>query len=170
MAETSNTAKRHALDFTNVKDSSGINPKRQEPGDYEAKIASVSESDKDGTPMWMFLFQLTDQATATYPYYCKLQENQLWKVRNLLIACGKQVPAKRVNVDPTGIVGKVVGITLEDDEYEGKIKSVIEAVFPAEELGPKPTRKAAASAAVADDDGDDELRDGDLDELDLDDL
>lgn len=163
MAEAT-TARKHALDFTNVKDSSGINPKHVEPGDYSAKIVSVTETDKDGTPMWLFLFQLSDSPTATYPYYCKLQENQLWKVRNLLIACGKQVPKKRVNVDPNGLVGKVVGISLNDDEYEGKLKSVIEGVFPAEELG--------AKSSPADEDPDeDDLDDAeDPDELDLDDL
>lgn len=170
MAEET-TAKKHALDFSNVKDSTGINPKHVEPGDYEATIKEVVESLKDGVPMWRFLIALNDQPTATYPYYCKLQENQLWKVRNLLIAAGKQVPKKRVNVDPNGLIGKVIGITLEDDEYEGKLKSVIEAVFPAEELGPKtPTKKKPAAAAA--DDADDEVADDDedMDELDLEDL
>ena len=168
MAE-STTAKKHALDFTNVKESSGINPKHLPEGDYEAKVVSVTESDKDGIPMWNFVFQLADHATATYPYYCKLQENQLWKVRNLLIASGKQVPKRRVNVDPNNVVGSVVGITLEDDEYEGKMKSVIAAVFPAEELGPKKTTKSAGGSSSdddLDDDGDDEVGD----ELDLEDL
>ena len=166
MAESS-AAKKHAIDFTNVKDSSGINPKHVEPGDYEAVVKEVTESLKDGTPMWCFVFDV--DGGGTYPYYCKLQENQLWKVRNLLIAVGKSVPKKRVNVDPSSLVGKTVGVTLEDDEYEGKLKSVIEAVFPAEELGPKPSKKAKAAKEVDADDEDDE-DDEDMEDLDLDDL
>lgn len=127
-------AKKHALDFSNVKDSSGINPKHMPEGDYLLKIVKVDETDKDDVPMWNFHMQLADSKTAVYPYYCKLQENQLWKVRNLLIAAGIEVPKKRVGVDPGKLVGKTIGATLEDDEYEGKLKSVVAAVFPADEL------------------------------------
>jgi len=169
MAE-STTAKKHALDFTNVKESSGINPKHMLEGDYAAKVVSVSETDKDGVPMWNFIFQLKDSPTATYPYYCKLQENQLWKVRNLLIAAGKQVPKRRVNVDPNNVVGSEVGVTLEDDEYEGKLKSVIAAVFPASELPQQSTKKATAASAATDDEDLDDDEDEVGDELDLEDL
>lgn len=160
-------ATRRALDFTNVKEGGGINPVHVEDGDYRAKIIEVRDEevksgDNKGTPMWNFVFQLTDRRSATYPYRCTLVENQLWKVRNVLIAAGKNVPKKRVNVDPNNVVGVEVGITLETDEYEGKLKSQISAVFPVAEL--------------AEDDGDpadDEPSTDDADEdgdLDLDDL
>ena len=133
MADTS-TVKKHAVDFTSVKDSSGINPKHQPEGDYLVKIIKVDETTKDDVPMWNFIMQLDDSKSATYPFYCKLQENQLWKLRNLLIACGFAVPKKRVSIDPNKLVGKSLGVTLADDEYEGKLKSVVDATFPASEL------------------------------------
>lgn len=173
MAEEGTKAQRHAIDFTNVKEGRGVNPVRMPEGDYEAKVTGVTESMKDDVPMWCFVLQLSERASATYAYYCKLQENQLWKVRNLLIAAGKQVPKKRVNVDPNNVVGAIVGITLVDDEYEGKEKSTIDAIFPASELAdePEPAQKASkgkAEAAPADDedDADEALED----DLDLDDL
>lgn len=151
---------KRRIDFSNVKESSGINPKHLEEGDYSAKIVKVEETMKEGdngkVPMWNFHFQLEDMKSAVYPYYCKLQENQLWKLRNLLVAAGKQVPKKSVSVDPESLVGKVVAITLEDDEYEGKMKSIIAAVFPVEEL--------TATVDPDDDDDDLETEDEDLEE------
>lgn len=126
------------LDFSNVKESTGINPKQLEEGEYLAKITSVSEQDaKDGTPMWLFVITPDEHRSASYPYYCKLQENQLWKVRNLFISAGLSalVAGKsKVKLNPNKLVGKSIGIVLEDDEYEGKMKSVIEAVMPASDL------------------------------------
>jgi hypothetical protein len=63
-----------------------------------------------------------------------LAENQLWKVRNLLTASGINVPKKRLKLDPEKLVGKLIAVTMEDDEYEGKLKSVIAAVFPPAEM------------------------------------
>lgn len=131
MADKVTTA---ALDFTNVKEGGGsFNKKRQPEGDYRAKITKVqdSPSKKDNVMQWLFTIEVNG---ATYPYYCKHQENQLWKIRNLFVAAGISIPKKRVNVDPNKVVGKIIGVTLEDDEYEGKMQSNIAATFPASEL------------------------------------
>lgn len=168
------------LDFSNVKESSGINPKHLESGEYAAKIVSVDEMEaKDGTPMWLFIISPDEHRNATYPYYCKLQENQLWKVRNLFISAGlgKLVAGKsKVKINPEKVVGKAVGILLEEDEYEGKMKSVIEAVMPVsdledggvdedpdidvdeddEEVEEAPVAKKRKPAPVVEDDEDDE--------------
>ena len=128
-------ASKKALDFSDVKDGSIFSTTHLEEGDYLAKIIQVEDRPaKDDEDMWVFAIQLQDRKSAVYPFYCKLVENQLWKLRNLLIAAGKSVPKKRVAVDPNSIVGKTIGVTLEDDEYEGRLKSSIAAVFPASEL------------------------------------
>lgn len=122
------------LDFTNVKDGGGaFNKRRQPEGDYKAKITKVVDapSKKDGVMMWLFTIEV---GTGTYPYYCKHAENQLWKIRNLMVAAGISVPKKRVKVDPNTLVGKVIGVTLEDDEYDGKLQSNVAATFPASEV------------------------------------
>lgn len=126
---------KHVVDFSDVQDSGGrrFSKKRQPEGDYRAKIVAVedSPSSKDGVAQYLFTIQV---GRHTYPYYCKLQKNQLWKLRGLLKAAGLNVPSKRVNVDPTKAVNKEVAVTLEDDEYEGKPQSTVEAVFPLSEL------------------------------------
>lgn len=157
---------RRTLDFTKVKDRGPYNPKRKPEGDYRAKIISVEDtrSSKDND-MWVFAIQLTSDASAVYPERCVLTESSLWKLRNILQAAGLTVPKKRVAVDPTKVVGREIGITLEDDEYEGKEKSVIAAVFKASEL--------ADDEPEGDDD--DEVEESDdeeenLDELEVDEL
>lgn len=129
------SAQAAALDFTNVKEGGGsFNKKRMPEGDYKAKVTKVADapSKKDGIMQWLFTIDV--EGGGTYPYYCKHQENQLWKIRNLLVAAGISVPKKRVKVDPNKVVGKTIGVTLEDDEYDGKAQSNIAAVFPASEL------------------------------------
>lgn len=128
---------QHNLDFSNVKDGGQtFNKKRVPAGDYLARVTKVQDSPaKDGVAQWLFTIQLENKHTdRKFPYYCKLQENQLWKVRNLLLAAGKAVPKKKVRVNPEVVVGKLIGITLEDDEYDGKAQSSINAIFSASEL------------------------------------
>lgn len=130
-------ASAKAIDFSNVKDGGGrFNKKRVPAGDYLAKVTKVedAESKRDETFQYLFTIKVEKFSQYAYPYYCKLQENQLWKLRNLLIAAGINVPKKRVKLDPNRVVGKLIGVTMEDDEYEGKAQSVVASVFPASEL------------------------------------
>lgn len=139
-------ASAKAVDFSGVKDRGNFNPKHVAEGDYAAKIVKVEdgESKKDGTFQYIFTIKLNKFSQASYPYYCKLQENQLWKLRNIATAAGLNVPKKRMKFDPNKVVGKSIGVTLEDDEYEGRMKSTIGAVFPISEL--------ADGAEIEDDD------------------
>lgn len=144
------------LDFTNVKERGQYNSSHVDPGDYTAKVVSVDdEPAKDGTPMWCFGIVADDVPRAVYPYYCKLQENQLWKVRALFGAVGVEVGKRKVRIDPNKLIGKSLGIALEDDEYEGRLKSVIAEVFPQSEVG---------GSNTAPDDDDEDLPEDELDE------
>ena len=142
-------AKAQVVDFSNVKDRGNFNPKHVAEGDYAATIVKVEdgESKKDQTFQYVFTIKLKKFSQASYPYYCKVQENQLWKLRNLAVAAGLNVPKKRMKFDPNKVIGKTIGVTMADDEYEGKMKSVIDAVFPVSEL--------AEGIEVADDNDDD---------------
>jgi hypothetical protein len=144
-------AKVKQLDFTKVKDGQMFSKRHQPAGDYLGKVTKVQDakSKSDEAEMWLFTIDVNG---ATYPLYCKLTENQLWKVRNLFTAGGINVPKKRVNVDPNKVVGRNIGVTLEDDEYEGKIQSVVQATFPVSELDMETTE----SGDTDDDDEDDE--------------
>lgn len=128
-------AKAINVDFSNVKDGGQFNKKRIPAGDYAAKITKVEDAKaKDETFQYLVHIKIIKRPSSVFPYYCKIQENQLWKLRNLLIAAGISVPKTKMKVDINRIVGKTIGVTVEDDEYEGKEQSTIEAVFPASEL------------------------------------
>lgn len=133
MGATAKTA-----DFSKVKDGGGAFSKKRMPeGDYEAIITKVEDSKvKDsGDFQYLFTIQLVKNRAATYPYYCQLTEKTLWKLRNLMIAAGKAVPKSKIKVDPNVVVGKHIGITLSDTEWDDKEQSQIDAVFPVAELG-----------------------------------
>jgi hypothetical protein len=152
-------AKVLPLDMSNVADrTSDINPRRLKEGDYLARVTDVkdAESKKDGVAQWVFTIVPEEHRNAKYPYYCKLQENQLWKVRNILVAAGINVPKKKLKIDPNRVVGKLIAITLEDDEYEGKEKSTIAAIFPAAELQGGDEEAPDDDDEAADTDDDDE--------------
>lgn len=126
------------IDFSNVKERGNFNPKNIEAGDYAATITKVEQTEAkgDGEPMWLFTITLDDVARATYPYYCKLVDNQYWKVKALFTASGINVGQRKVKVDPNKLVGKNIAVGMEDDEYEGRLKSVIVEVFPLDDLDP----------------------------------
>ena len=133
-------AKAVDVDFSGVRDRGNFNPKQVSEGDYAAIITKVEdgESKGDGGFQYIFTLKLKKYSQYSYPYYRKIQENQLWKLRNLLVAAGINVPKKKLKVDPNKAVGREVGVTMADDEYEGKMKSVVDAIFPVAELTGQP--------------------------------
>lgn len=140
-------ATKKILDFTNVKDGADYNPVHQPEGEYLLEIVGVDETpSKGGNDMWTFKCKDVNKPRATYPHRCTLNVEALWKIRNLFVACGVNVPKKKVNVDPNKLIGKQFGAMLADDEYEGKMKSVIEGVFPASDM-PAPSSKTKSNRA-----------------------
>lgn len=151
------------LDFTGVKEGGDFRPRRRPEGDYYAHIVKVEDHEsKSGNDTWLFTVKIDGDSRAAYPYYVGTDDNQLWKVRSMFVGAGVQVPSKRVKADPNKLVGKAIGVALEDDEYEGRIKSTIAAVFPIDDLddalnepGKGASTKAKSRAAEEDDDEDD---------------
>jgi hypothetical protein len=156
------------MDFTNVKDDveGGFRPRHVPDGDYRAKVTAVDDhTSKTGSKMWLFTIVLEGHARASYPYYVAFEEKQAWKIRNLLIAAGLAVPKKKVRVDPTKLLNKTIGVAMEGEEYNDKMKSVIAATFPASDVQgtPKSSGSKDSSGDVDDaDDVDDTADDADL--------
>lgn len=118
------------LDFSNITEGSTFSPRRLPEGTYLATLAKVeSKTSKAGNPMLVYTIIPVEHPTAVYPYYIVLDEKQLWKFRALLLAAGKEVPKRKVTVDPESIVGRQIMIDLEDDEWEGREKSTVAGVF-----------------------------------------
>lgn len=132
-------AARTKVDFSDAGDRGPFNPRYQEAGDYLFKIVAVLDSPTKETkePQWIFALQDVENKSAVYPYRCKLDKQNAWKIRNVFEACGISVPQKLMNVDPQKVTGKLIGATLEDNEWKGKVRSQIGDVFSAKEFDAK---------------------------------
>jgi hypothetical protein len=184
------------LDMTDVKDGGGaFNKKHRTPGDYKGKCTKVEDAKKKDDPskkMWLFTIEVD---TGAYPFYCTFDEKSLWKIKQLFVACGLPVPKKKVKLDPNKVVGRYLGVTLDDDEYNDKLRSQVASVFPVSELegdddpddvdddededdeeeeAPKKSKKSKAPAAKPakgkHGKKGKKVKDKDLDELDVEDL
>jgi hypothetical protein len=127
-------AAKEVLDFSQVKDGGAFSPKHKPEGEYLGKVISFQDTkSKAGSKMWVYGVALKNDRRAVYPVYCLLGPEQVWKLRNMMEATGLKVPKKKMSVDGSRLIGKELGLCLEDDEYEGKKKSVISSFFPASE-------------------------------------
>lgn len=125
-----------SIDFSDVKAPS-FSTVHQAPGVYNAEIAGVemTKTKSDNTDMLVFAIVA---GPGRYPYYCKIVPNQLWKLRELIEASGTKVPNKVVQIDPAKYVGAHINVELEDDSYQGKLRSRVARVAMFSELAPKP--------------------------------
>lgn len=128
-------AKKITIDFSKTEERSSWNTRKMPIGLYRMRIASVQQTEaKDGTPMIVYGLQPTSQQfrTRLLPFYCKLQPNQLWKLRDILVAAGQKVPQRAIKLDPEAIVGAVISAEVEDDLYNGFERSTLTGVYSAE--------------------------------------
>lgn len=128
-------ATKQTIDFTNVKDGGNFNKKHYPDGDYPGKILDVKDTvkkDDKSKKMWLFSIRV---GAGTYPYYCQLGDEKLfWKIRNLFEAAGFTVPKKRMGIDPNKLIGKPIGVTLQETEYDDKLQSEVAGVLTISEV------------------------------------
>jgi hypothetical protein len=108
-------------------------------GDYLVKIldASMRENEDTGARGVNVRAQVVKPSKfkgKTQYGYCSLKKNALWNFRNLInAALGRNVAGKTVDIDLGRFKDKIVGAVIEEDEYEGKVRSRISTWFPREE-------------------------------------
>jgi hypothetical protein len=182
------TASVRTADFTNVKDRSKYNKSRIKEGDYLAVIAFAEDSEvKNGQNKGAFQYEigirLKKRSQSVFPYFCSLDPKMLWKLRNLLVAAGVSVPKAKQKIDLNRIVGREIGVTIEDaDDYKDREQSELTAVFPASELDDPvmddddddddeaPDNSGGGEIDESYDDGDDSLDDlDDVEDVDVED-
>jgi hypothetical protein len=150
-------AKRIRLDFSKVEERSGWNTKHIPEGLHEMEIVAVDDKEaNDGTDMLTYALVPTDPRykTRRFPWYCKIQPNQLFKIRDLFVAAGIPVPKKALNIDPDKPIGKLVAAEITDatGQYEGR--SEVNGIYELSILGD-------GGSSPSDDDEDDEEYDED---------
>ena len=113
--------KKIKLDFSKVEERSGWNTRAIPEGLHKMKVESVQETEaQDGTDMLVYALVPVDSRykSRRFPFYCKLQQNQLWKLRDLLVAAGVSVPKKAQMIDPNAPVGKFIAAEVEDESNQ----------------------------------------------------
>jgi hypothetical protein len=113
------------IDFT--KDESEGGRRRFPEGDYHVKYTGfkTGRSKEKDTPYVRVMFKILDgkYKGETVSDFLYLSPKALWRIRTFLEAIGVAVPKKKVNINFKKYVGKELGITLVDDEYEGRVRS-----------------------------------------------
>ncbi|MCA1624150.1 MAG: hypothetical protein LC778_10185 [Acidobacteria bacterium] len=129
--------------------------KRKPAGDYLADVIRVEQGqDDEGNIMWVYLLRLAHDAGATYNLWFKPEvDTSLPYLRQFIVSCGRPVPDKRVKIDPNNYVKKRLGITLEDDEYNGREQSRIVWTMPAADVDEDASNAPAARPSRAARDG-----------------
>jgi Protein of unknown function (DUF669) len=137
-------------------------------GDYLAKIvdSEMRESEKSGSRYisWKLAIANGEFKGKTIYHITSLKPEALWNFRNLIhAATGKNVAGKALNVDTTALESKVIAVTVEDDEYEGKVRSRIVDTRPKDEL--ELEAETEEEEEEEEEEAEEELEDVDLEEL-----
>lgn len=159
-------ARSYDIDFGGVEKDVRKRGRHIPEGDYIAKIVDVERKKNKAGDAYYFnwKFQIVEAADGdkkhagmTFYYNTSLKTEALFNLRNLIFAAsdGKNnVAGRTVNFNPAKLKGKRIGVTVEDDEYEGKIRSAVVDVQP--------------PSAIVDEEDDDDEEDEDDEDDDLD--
>lgn len=163
--------KKIKIDFSKVEERAGWNTKHIPEGLHKMKVTGVQETEAgDGTDMLVYSLVPADSRykTRVFPYYCKLQANQYWKLRDLLVAAGIKVPTKAAMIDPSGPVGKFIAAEVQDDVYQGNVRSQVQGTYDLDILdeddAPEPDEDEEEYDEEAEDEADDEEYEDEEDE------
>jgi hypothetical protein len=157
------------VDFSGVEERKG--GKHFKPGDYAVKVVKATNqvTKEKKTPQISFELQFIDGPYKGSKCFhnCNLLPQSLWVLRNMLEAIGIEIPKKRVKLDLPKCTGKKLAVTIEDDEYDGKVRSRVVDTFPLSELV---ADEADEDEELDEDDDDEDEDDEDEDDEDLDEV
>lgn len=150
------------IDFTGVEGRSGPGIRVRE-GNYPLRIDGVdteAKAKKTGNRMWVFdmvIVEGPDQGKKLKER-CTLTPDALFRLRDLLEACGYNIPSAKISIDPTKLKGKVVGAYIRDGEPYGDrkvITSEIAYYVPLKEVREFPAwaNEAGGSGSTSSDSG-----------------
>lgn len=158
--------------------------KRIPEGDYVAKIidGEFHHNEDSGSNGIKWEFQIVEgpHKGVKLRGYTSLKPEALWSLRNLIhAATGKNVAGKAINLDIDKLIGKKVGVAVEDNEYtsgEGakkktKVTSQVNTAFPADEVGDSDDEEEDDDETEEEEDDEEEdEEDDDLEDVEVEDL
>jgi hypothetical protein len=118
-------------------------------GDYICKVSKITlEDSQSGSKYlkWELTIGMGDYKGNKLWHNTSLKPNALWNLRNTILACGVECPKSAQTIDTDKFIGKVVGVTVAHEEYEGKARPKIGELWRAikTESGWKRADQAAA--------------------------
>ena len=145
------------VDMTDVKAGGVVLPE----GDYTVEVNEVEmvESGASGKQYLKWEMAVTEgpHKGAKLWHNTSLQQQALFNLKGVLISCGVNVPEGKLDLDLDDLEGRIMGVTVKHEEYEGKTKARIVETFPIDDT----------ESAEDDEEGDDSVS---LDDMDLDEL
>lgn len=174
------------VDFSDTESRGGKKHQGKKPhypeGDYLAKVVKheKGKSSKKKTPYLKVTFKLLEGGSDKITKKTKgklisdefyLSDAALWRVRNLVEACGVKVKSDEVKIPLKKLLNAELGITLEDDIFEDddgneKVSSAVTDTFNKSELDEV---EEDLDAELDDDEDEDEDEEDDEDEEEEDD-
>lgn len=102
-------------------------------GWYTAEVVSVEKGvSRNHNPQWTWKFMITEgpHEGQMIPLFTAITPQALWKVGEVVTALGLGVAGQVAKFDLERAVGRRAAIRLEDDDYNGDVRSVIKRVKP----------------------------------------
>lgn len=122
-------------------------------GNYRVIVEKVTKGvSKSGNPKldWVFVVSAGPEAGHRFfPYVTSLQKQSLWNLRATLEALGVEVPEEDLQIVFKELKGLELGLTIEHETYQNKVKERIVDLFPLEEL---------VEAVVAEEEDEEEMK------------
>lgn len=148
------------VDFTDTEERKGGKQKYIAEGDYAVKVieAKYGKSGNKETPQVVFKYKITKgpEKNNTIYHNCNLLPQSLWVLRNALEAMGVKVKASSMKLPLAKLVDRELAITIEDDEFDNKIRSRVADTFPIGDLTASKTKKKDEELDEDDEDEEDE--------------
>lgn len=145
-------AKGVVIDFSNVEEGGFNLP----DGEYIVKVKKIEQktSQSSGAPYFnweLMVIQGVKKGTKVF-HITSLKEAALFNLRNTLIACGIDVPKGKMSMDIKSLIGKVMGVTTVNEEYEGKKRPKIKETWPVVKNGNEYDRFDPDAESIDDED------------------
>lgn len=127
------------VDFSEAGEGGAFNTKLVPDGDYVAKVTKVDVGEsKAGNKQAVFTLELISPKVprATYPVFCALSGKGAFKLRDLMKATGLKAAGGRMKLDVDKLVGRTLGVEMVEEEYNERLRSTIDNMFPRSEVTP----------------------------------
>jgi len=121
------------IDLTDTADSQYCIP----DGNYKAKCIDVQQNvSKSGNPMFVWEFELVEgkYKGRTFKSWTAITPAAMWKIAETVVALGVGQSGQVVKFNRSDVIGKLCGLIIEEDEYNGKKSSKIRSVISVDDI------------------------------------